>query len=117
MSGNYANLICTRCHRPYTYWPEKGLFASRKFCPDCRVILKSKEIHGLPLEDMAGRNKPEGNTWADSKVIDILSANLTAKQKAAIKSFLDTGIVPQEKSSYYQAIRKLRKAGKAIFRG
>jgi hypothetical protein len=71
----------------------------------------------LPLEDMAAKSKPESNAWADSKVIDCLSANLTVKQQAAVKAFLDTGIVPQEFSNYYQAIRNMRKVGKELFRG
>ena len=118
MSGKYLPCICKRCNRPYYYWSEKGLFNSRKFCPDCRVILKSKAIHGLPLEDMAAKSKPESNAWADSKVIDCLSANLTVKQQAAINSFLHTGKVPKKTSwSYYLAIAKMKKSGKGLFKG
>jgi hypothetical protein len=120
MSGKYSDCICKRCNRPYYYWEDKGLFNSRKFCPDCRVILKSKAIHGLPLEDISiCKTKSPDKEWADKQVIDIVgySADLTAKQQAAVNSFLKTGKVPKAKGNYYLAIKKLKAAGKALFKG
>ncbi len=120
MSGKYVLCTCRKCKRQYYFWKDKGLFASRKFCPDCNVTLKCKEVLGLPIEDMAiARSRPPEKEWGDKQVIDIVShsAELTAKQQGAINKFLSTGKVPGQKSSYYDAVRKLRKAGKAIFRG
>ena len=119
MSGVYATRCCTNCHRQYTYWKEKGLFNSKRYCPDCYISLKSKDVHGLPLENISGRERSLDKIWADKQTVKLLMklAGLTAKQKAAVNKFMAEGKVPASKSSYYDAIRKMKKAGRGLFKG
>lgn len=109
---------CAKCHRQYTYWKEKGLFNSKKFCPDCYISHKSKDISGLPLENISGKERSLDKIWADKQTVNLLMklAGLTVKQKAAVNKFMADNKVPDSKSSYYEAIRKMRKAGKILFR-
>lgn len=117
MAVNYATRTCTKCHREYSYWKDKGLFNSRKYCPDCYISQKSKEVSGLPIENMAGKEKPLNQIWVNKQVVNLVIkvAGLTGKQKAAVSKFMAEGKVPENKSSYYEAIRKMKKAGKLIF--
>jgi len=120
MSDIFVEKICTNCQRPYTYWNEKGFSNHKKYCPDCVIVKNSEAVHGLPLENIAGRERPLDKIWADKQTVRLLIklAGLTVKQKTAVKKFMTTGKVPEKETvgSFYQAIRKIKRAGKVLFK-
>jgi Zn-finger nucleic acid-binding protein len=109
----YSECICKRCNRPYFYWKEKGLFNSRKFCPDCETTRKSKAIYGLPLEDIADKKPRIDKVWADNQAVDLLVrlSGLTEKEKEAVSQFRRDNQVPYKlRRSYDLAIKKMKRS-------
>ncbi len=117
----YVFCRCGRCRRQYWWWKDRGIYASRKYCPDCNIILGCKAIHLEEIESLAGPD-PEGREdkrWVERQMVKIAIniAGLTEKQKKAVKKYLKEGKVPKRASrSYYLAIEKMRKAAAGIFR-
>ncbi len=109
---------CIKCHRQYSYWKDKKLFNSTKYCPDCNISRKSKEILGLPIELLPDNKKPPDRIWADKQVIRLMikTAGLTDKQRMAVKDFISTNKIPRQPALFCRAIKKMRKAGKGIFK-
>ena len=118
MPIKYKILLCIRCGRQYAYWKAKG--NSKSYCPDCGLTQcgvnaesRKHEVSGWMGDIIYDPFKKERKNDDNRDLIDrlIKKAGLTKKQVEAIKEFRETNKVPGNKSGFYLAIEKLKRAG------